>query len=145
METQNMEFARRFMLAGAMLGMAGLLTGLVSGSLANPRMGLSAHLAGMMGGTLLLALGAGWHHVRLAKSAERWAFGLLLFGNVANWVTVLLAAVLGAGRSMMPIAAGDHGGSAWQENLVGILLIALSLAVIAGFALVIKGLMAKPD
>ena len=145
MEHADNSTARRFMLVGALLVMAGLLTGLVSSSLANPRMGLSAHLAGMMGGTLLLALGAGWHHVRLAKSVERWAFGLLVFGNVANWATVLLAAVLGAGRSMMPIAAGDHGGSAWQENLVGVLLIALSLAVIAGFALVIKGLLAKSE
>lgn len=44
---------------------------------------------------------------------------------------------------MMPLAAGEHAATAWQENLVGILLVALSLAMVAGIALVIKGLLAK--
>lgn len=145
MESADNRTARRFMLLGALLVMAGLLTGFVSGSLANPRMGLSAHLAGVMGGILLLALGAGWQHVRLGARTAHWAFGLLAFGNVANWATVLLAAFWGAGRTTMPLAAGDQGGTGLQENLVAGLLIALSLSVVAGLALVIKGLMAKAD
>jgi (hydroxyamino)benzene mutase len=135
--------ARRFMLLGAVLVMVGLLTGFISGNLANPRMGLSAHLAGVMGGIMMLALGAGWQHVQLGATAERWALSLLAFGNIANWATVLLAAIWGAGRTTMPLAAGEHVATAWQENLVGILLVALSLAMVAGIALVIKGLLAK--
>jgi len=36
-------------------------------------------------------------------------------------------------------------GAPWQESLITVLLIVLSLAMVAGFALVIKGLMAKAD
>ncbi|MEW6576532.1 MAG: hydrogenase, partial [Pseudomonadota bacterium] len=59
--------------------------------------------------------------------------------------TVLLGAIWGAGRQTMPIVAGDHVGAPWQESLITVLLIVLSLAMVAGFALVIKGLMAKAD
>lgn len=145
MERTDNRTARRLMLLGAVLVMAGLLTGFVSGSLANPRMGLSAHLEGLMNGMLLLALGAGWRFVHLGAAAERWAFGLLAFGTTANWATVLLSAYWGAGRQTMPIVAGDHSGTAWQENTVTVLLVVLSLAMVAGFALVIKGLLAKPE
>jgi len=145
MESADNRTARRFMLLGALLVMAGLLTGFVSGSLANPRMGLSAHLEGLMNGIMLLALGAGWRFVHLGARAERWAFGLLAFGTTANWATVLLGAIWGAGRQTMPIVADDHVGAPWQESLITVLLIVLSLAMVAGFALVIKGLMAKAD
>ncbi len=136
---------RKLMLAGTVLVLIGMITGLVSNSLANPRMGLSSHLAALGGGTLLIALGAGWRKVVLGPRAERWAAGLLIFGNYANWLATFLAALWGAGRSMMPIAGGTQDGSALQEAVVGGLLISLSLAVIAGLGLTIKGLIAARD
>jgi hydroxylaminobenzene mutase len=51
------------------LFLLGLLTGLVEQNLANQRMGLAAHLEGVMNGTFLLALGAIWTRVRLSR---RW-------------------------------------------------------------------------
>jgi hypothetical protein len=54
----------------------------------------------------------------------------------------LLAAVWGAGAGSMPIAAGTNQAAQWQEGLVMALLVTLSLAMIAGMALVIKGLLA---
>lgn len=134
--------ARDLALLGAVLVMLGLLTGLVSGSLANPRMGLSSHLAAMMGGTLLLALAAVWHWVRLSPGLDRLAFWLLVYANLANWAATLLAAIWGAGAGSMPIAAGASRAADWQEGLVMALLLSLSLATIAGVALVIKGLLA---
>lgn len=142
---QTSSTARRFALLGATLVMLGLLTGLISGSLANPRMGLSAHLEGIMNGTLMLALAGGWNHVRLSPKLESWCFGLLAFGTLANWLATLLAAIWGAGRTMMPIATGAHQAAAWQEQLVTVMLLALSLAVIAGVALLIKGLLAPHE
>ena len=41
-----------------LLFLLGLITGLVVQQLENPRMGLAAHLEGLMNGTFLLALGA---------------------------------------------------------------------------------------
>lgn len=67
----NPAIARRMVLLGTVLVMLGLLTGFVSGSLANPRMGLASHLEGLMNGTLLIALGATWGHVRLSPAGER--------------------------------------------------------------------------
>ncbi len=94
---------------------------------------------------MLIALGAGWGHVRLSAPAERWALGLLVGGNYANWLVTLLAAIWGAGRAMMPIAGGSHQGNAWQEMVIGGMLVALSLAVIAGLAVVIRGIVAGRD
>lgn len=73
---------RGLIAAGAGLVLLGLLTGLVSGSLAHPRMGLASHLEGLMNGTLLIALGAGWGHVRLGRSAERLARWSLIGGGL---------------------------------------------------------------
>lgn len=138
----NEQTARDLALLGAVLVLLGLLTGLVSGGLANPRMGLSSHLAAMMGGALLLAFAGAWRWVMLSPGLDRLAFWLLAYANLANWSATLLAAIWGAGVGSMPIAAGANRAAQWQEGLVMALLISLSLAMIAGVALVIKGLLA---
>lgn len=138
----NAANGRRLVLLGAVLVMLGLLTGFVSSSLANPRMGLASHLEGLMNGTLLIALGAAWGHVRLSPTAERWTIGLLAFGSLANWLATLLAAIWGAGGETMPLTAAGHQAAAWQESVVTGLLITLSFAMVAAVALVVKGLLA---
>lgn len=140
----NGRTARQLALLGAVLVMLGLLTGLGGAAYAIPRMGLSSHLAAMMGGTLLLALSACWHRVALSPRLDRAAFWLLLYGNLANWAATLLAAIWGGGGKMMPIAAAGREGSVWQEALVGSLLVSLSFAMIGAVGLVIKGLLASP-
>ena len=54
MKTQK----RRLMWHGMLLFLLGLITGLLEQRFTNVRMGLSAHLEGVMNGILLLALGA---------------------------------------------------------------------------------------
>ena len=61
MKTQK----RRLMWHGMLLFLLGLITGLLEQRFTNVRMGLSAHLEGVMNGILLLALGAAWNEVRL--------------------------------------------------------------------------------
>jgi len=71
MESSN----RRLMWHGMFLFLLGLFTGFAEHSFANVRMGLAAHLEGVMNGTLLLAVGAIWTHVRLplpGKTATYW-------------------------------------------------------------------------
>ena len=61
---------------GMFLFLLGLLTGFVETKFANPRMGLAAHLEGVMNGTFLIALGAVWMEVRLPlglKAAAYWS------------------------------------------------------------------------
>lgn len=137
--------ARRLAVVGLALLLASLLTGFATGAVPNPRMALSAHLAGTTSALMLLALSAIWHRVTLGPQGHAWAFRLLSFGAVANWATVLLAAVWGAGASTMPIAAKGMTGAAWQENLIAAALLALSLAIVAGLGLVLRGLLARGE
>jgi len=132
---------RRLLILGASLFLLGLLTGFIPGALANPRMGLASHLEGVMNGTFLIALGAAWGHVHLGPRAEQIAFWSLAFGTTANWVTTLLAAVWGTGR-MTPLAAAGLKGLPWQETVVSAGLIALSVAMLVGTALVLAGFLA---
>lgn len=140
----NDSVARNFVRLGAILFMLGLLTGLVSNFAANPRMGLSAHLEGVMNGAFLIALGAAWRMVRLGPGAEKTAFWLLAYGTSVNWLTIALAAIWKTG-SLTPIASPSPAAAPWQEAAVSAGLISISLAMIAGVALVIRGLFAKSD
>jgi len=69
---------RRLIWHGAFLFLLGLLTGLLETKFANVRMGLAAHLEGVMNGTFLIAVGAIWPEVTLSaarKSVTWWPPG----------------------------------------------------------------------
>ena len=125
--------------AGVVLFLIGLLIGLAVPVLENPRMGLSSHLEAVFNGMFLVLVGLIWSRIQLSGRVERILFGLLLFGTFANMMATLFAAVWGAGR-MMPIAANGMEGSAWQEGVIGALLVSLSLAMISAAVLIIAGL-----
>jgi (hydroxyamino)benzene mutase len=55
---------------GMFLFLLGLLTGFAEQHFANMRMGLAAHLEGVMNGIFLVALGAVWTDVRLPSLAK---------------------------------------------------------------------------
>lgn len=133
--------ARSLAILGAVLVLLGLLTGFVSGQLANPRMGLASHLEGLMNGTLMFALAAAWSHVSLSPRGERWALWLLVYGTIANWLATLLAAIWGAGGQTMPLTANGMQAAAWQEQVVTFLLVTLSFAMVGAFGLVLIGLL----
>ena len=129
-------FQRRLLWHGVFLFLLGLLTGLVGEHFTNARMGLSAHLEGVMNGTLLIALGAAWQSVRLSDALAKWTFGLLLYGAYANWLVTMLAAVFGTG-SMTPIAAAGRSAAPWQEAVVSIGFVSVALAMIAASGLLL--------
>lgn len=90
------------------LFLLGLVTGLLEQRFTNMRMGLSAHLEGLMNGTFLVALGAIWSEVRLAQPAKATACWGTLYATYGNWLFTTLAAVFGTAAST-PIAAAGHG------------------------------------
>lgn len=145
MTSQLSPRGRRLVLLGMMLFMIGLLTGLVSATFQNPRMGLSAHLEGLMNGILLALLGLFWHHLALGARASLIAFWLIVYAAYANWLGVLLGGIWGAGASMMPIAANGLMGTPLQENIIAFLLLSLTAAMIAGVAMIIWGLWKVPS
>lgn len=124
---------------GIILFLLGLLTGFLLPLMENARMGLSSHLEGIMNGVVLIVLGVIWPKLRLGRTAERIAFGLAVFGTYTNWLATLAAGFIGAGASMMPIAAAGFEGSAVQEGLIAIALTSLSVAMVVVTVIVLWG------
>lgn len=130
---------RRLIWHGMFLFLLGLLTGLVETQFANPRMGLAAHLEGVMNGMFLVALGAVWLEVRLSPVPSGTAYWSALYGTYANWAVTTLAAVLGTG-AMSPITAPGRTALPWQESLITVGFVSVGLAIIAAIVLVLWGL-----
>jgi len=105
----------------------GLLIGLFIPILSNPRMGLSAHLEGIMNGFLLVILGLIWDKIWISFKWLNIAFYLVLYG-----------AITGAGK-MMPIAGGKEG-TVGIEVVISFLLISLAIAMITVCIIVLIGL-----
>jgi len=129
---------RRLFWHGMLLFVLGLVTGLIEQKLKNPRMGLAAHLEGLMNGTFLLALGAAWNEVRLSRRMSGVAFGTALYGAYANWASTTFAAVLGT-AAMTPLAAGTFKGQPWQELLVAFGFVSVALAMLLSSGLLLWG------
>jgi hydroxylaminobenzene mutase len=121
------------------LFLLGLLTGFVEPKFANPRMGLAAHLEGVMNGIFLVALGAAWAHVRLSPGLSSTAYWTALYGTYANWAVTSLAAILGT-AALSPITGAGHGGRPWQEAIVTVGFVSVSIAIVACSILVLWGL-----
>src|SRR4029453_11409242 len=98
---------RRLLWHGMFLFLLGLLTGFVEQKFRNPRMGLAAHLEGVMNGTFLVALGAVWAEVRLSPRMKALAYWTAWYGTFGNWATTTLAAIFGA-SSLSPITGAGH-------------------------------------
>lgn len=131
--------SRSFIRLGILLFLLGLLTGLGVPYFTNPRMGLSSHLEGILGGIFLAVLGLIWDRVKLSPRMETAAFRLALYGAYANWATPVLAAIFGT-SSMTPIAGAGHHGEPWQEGLVNIGFVTLAVSMVATTVLVLWGL-----
>jgi len=71
---------RSIMWHGMFLFLLGLLTGLAQMHFTNPRMGLAAHVEGVMNGTFLIAIGAIWHRIRLPTGLSAGMYWSALYG-----------------------------------------------------------------
>jgi hydroxylaminobenzene mutase len=130
---------RRLMWHGMFLFLLGLLTGLAEQHFSNPRMGLAAHLEGVMNGTFLVALGAIWVEVRLSARLKTGAYWSALYGTYVNWAVTTLAAVFGA-ASLSPITGAGYSALPWQETVVTVGFMTVGIAMIAASVLVLSGL-----
>ena len=131
--------ANRLLRGGAWLLLLGLLTGLLVPAVANPRMGLSSHIEGVLNGMLLLVLGLLWTRLVLPERWRRIAAACSLYGAFANWATMLLAAVLDAG-GQLSVEAQGRTGAPLAEGLVNFGLASLTVAMLTASVTVIVGL-----
>lgn len=127
---------RRLLWHGMFLFLLGLLTGFIETSFQNPRMGLAAHLEGVMNGAFLVALGAIWSEVRLQARQKALAYWTVLYGTYGNWVFTTLAALLGT-AALSPITAAGHSATPLQETLVTLGFISVGLTIVIASIIVL--------
>lgn len=126
---------------GMLLFILGLLNGLMIPFFKNKRMGLSAHLAGVQSGMVLLLFGFLWARLSLPEILLSASYWLSLYSMYAIWLALLLAAIWGSSRST-PIAGAGFEASKQQELIVKLLLVSGSLAIIAASSALLWGLFA---
>ena len=136
----NMEDQRRFLVsAGVLLFILALVTGMIMPWLANMRMGLSAHLVGILGALFLIAIGAIWPLQSLPGKWSIAAARLAVFSSYLNLCTSFLAAAFSTNR-LTPLAGSGRLAAAWKENIVTGGLVLSSIAMVSCCILVLWGL-----
>jgi (hydroxyamino)benzene mutase len=140
MQTQTIiqNQSNKLLFFGVLLFLFGLVIGLFIPMLANPRMGLSAHLEGALNGMFLILLGILWPRLNLSPKWLSTTFWVVLYGSFANFLAVAIGAATGAGK-LMPIAGGKEG-TAITEGVISFLLASLSLAMLFVCVLLLIGL-----
>jgi hydroxylaminobenzene mutase len=130
----------RVLQLGVLLFLFALLVGLAVPSFTVPRLGLSTHLLGLMQGLFLMIIGVLLPRLQLTRRQARLAAVLAVYGCYAAWTANLSAAILGAGNTMLPIAAGSAHGTALQEILIAMVLKSAAVALIPATMLILWGL-----
>ena len=107
---------------------------------AAPHLGRSVHTLSAFSGVLLISLGLLWSRLDLGAAGSRIAFWFLIYSGLATIAAFVLAAIWGAGNSIMPLAAGSAHGSDFQEAVIKIVAYSGAPTGIIAFALVLWGL-----
>ena len=136
--------SNRLIYLGVLLFLLGLIVGLIVPLFANPRMGVSSHLEGVMNGMFLIILGLIWNKIALSSKWLKISFWLAIYGTFVNWLGILIAATFDAGE-MLGIVAGGKKGPAVAEGIVTFSLISLSVAMIVICITVLIGLRKNND
>jgi len=146
-DTSSKALARqghRLVQLGVALFLFVTLQGLVIQNFAVPSLGRSAHTVALSSGLVLLGIGLVWPRLKLGATATRVALWFLVYSLLATIVAFLLAAMWGAGNSVLPLAAGASHGTALQENIIAIVLVSTLPTGIFSFALILWGLRDSP-
>ena len=119
--------------------------GFVIPALAAPNLGRSVHTLSAFTGVLLLTMGLMWPMLKLGTTASRVAFWFLIYSALATIAGFVVAAFLGAGGSIIPIAAQGVRGSDLQEAMIQAITYPAAPTGIVAFGLILWGLRAKPN
>lgn len=134
--------SQQLLIWGTVMFLLGLLIGVAIPALPNPRMGVSVHTTGLQSGLTLWALGLMWPHISLSPALLRTTEVLAVAGLYAIFVSMLLAALWGASRSL-PIAGAGHHASPLRETVVTTLIAGGSVAITVAIGMVLWGLCAS--
>ena len=121
------------------LFLLGLITGFATANLKNPRMGLAAHLEGIMNGIFLIVAGLIWNELKLFKNVKTAAYWTLIYGAFVNWFITLNAAYFGA-SAMSPVTGQGFMATPRLENVVNAGFISVGLSMVFSVAVMAYGL-----
>lgn len=124
--------------AGFLLFFLGLVNGFLIPAGRSPRIGLSAHLAGVQSGTFLIAAGLLWPAMHLWPAANLAIAHALWISLYAVWLSLLLGGLFGAGRGL-PIAGGGITTTPGRQRVVSVLLIGGSIGTFVAVAAALAG------
>lgn len=138
MPLSNARAEHHLLTSGLLLFLLGLLQGVVVHLFASPRLGLSAHIAAVQNGMVLVVLALVWPRVRLAARWGRVAVASVIGGMYAIWMSFSIAALAGA-ASVFRFAGQGRIDSFVLDLLVSGLVYAGAGASMVGVALFLAG------
>lgn len=133
-----MDRERRLLRHGFILFLLALLTGLIAYRLTNPRMGVAAHVEGVVNGIFLMVFGLAWQRLGLSARTGFWAYWAGLIGAYSNWAIPLFSAIVGASRPRL--AGAGFSAAPWAEALMPLTGVGGALAPIVCTVLVLWAL-----
>ena len=138
METKKRQ-SDKLIYYGVILFFIGLIIGLIVPIFANPRLGVSSHIEGVLNGMFLIILGLIWNKIDLSNKWLKITFLAAIYGTFMNCFAILIAAIFNVGK-MLGIAANGQEGTPIVEGIVSFSLISLSIAMLLVCVSVLIGL-----
>jgi (hydroxyamino)benzene mutase len=135
---------RRLMQLGFGLILLALFTGLAIPVAPHPRLALTAHTVGLLGGLVLIVVGmlAGTFALGARTSTVMtWSW---VYAAYANWLGCLVAAFTGASR-LMPIAGTGMSGTELAEGVVAFIFVSEGVAALVAAGLAVWGLRPRAE
>ena len=125
---------------GFILLLISLAAALLAPQAVVPRLAVSAHSIGFMGGTMLMVLGAIWPAISLSEKQKKVLSGSWLYANYGNWLGVSVASMTGATELLAINGGAADGPPAWAAAFVGFMMLSISAAALLGSALGVYGI-----
>lgn len=135
-DTLLLRFARH----GALLLLAGLLTGLGIGKFHSHQFGNAAHLAGLIGGFGLLAVAWLWPRLSLGPRWSQLGAWSFIFSMHLSWLGLILKAALGSAPDA-PLNSVGQGATSW-DAISGVILLVGAVLSLVGTIILLVGLRA---
>src|SRR5262245_50513938 len=135
----------RLIQIGVALFLFSALEGFFVHAITVPRLGLSVHTLSGIEGVILIALGLVWPRLQLGIVAARIAFWFFVYSTFGTLLPYVLAAIWGAGNSIIPLAAGSARGTPLQETILSGILMTAAPPVLISLVLILWGLHLRLD
>lgn len=140
MSSTSQALSKKLLILGTLLFLIGLLQGAIVQVFLSPRLALSAHIAGVQNGMVLLIFGLLWSRLDLTENLERMAYVTSVAGMYFIWVGFTLAAMTGASMVLTFSGAGFSASTFWEFSVGGAIYVGAA-ASIAAASLVLIGLL----